>query len=71
MQLQAIFVNNRKWILDVFVGMSRSMNDARMLKLSSIWGDLFNDWTSHEGIKPYIIKDKGYPLHLWFMVHHK
>ncbi len=31
MQLQAIFTNNRKWFLDVFVGMLGSMNDARVL----------------------------------------
>jgi hypothetical protein len=76
MQLQAIFVNNKKWFLDVFVGMLGSMNDAKVLQLSSIyqrttWGDLFNEWTSHEGIKPYIIRDKGYPLYLRLMVHHK
>jgi hypothetical protein len=76
MQLQAIFVNNRKWFLDIFVRMSGSMNDAKVLQSSSIyqratWRDLFNEWTSHEGITPYIIRDKGYPLLLWLMVHHK
>ncbi len=76
MQLQAIFVNNRKWFLDVFVKMLGSMNDAKVLQFifnlpNSYLRNLFNEWTSHEGIKLYIIRDKGYPLLLWLMVHHK
>jgi hypothetical protein len=27
------------------------------------WGNFFNELGLHEGLKPYIIGDKGYPLH--------
>jgi hypothetical protein len=45
----------------------RSMDDVRMLWLSLIylkttWGNFFNELDSHEGMKPYITRDKGYPL---------
>jgi hypothetical protein len=36
-----------------------------------IWGDMFNDNNFHEGIKLYIIKDKGYSLLPWLMMLHK
>jgi hypothetical protein len=53
-----------------------SMNDAMVLWLFSIYQNatlknIFNDRLSHEGIKLYIIKDKGYPLFLWLVVLHK
>ncbi len=56
--------------------MSRSMNDVKVLRLFSIyhkatWGDLFNDYNLHDDIKPYVIKDKGYPSLLWLMVQQK
>ncbi len=46
-----------------------------MLHLFSIyqktWGNFSNELDLHEGIKAYIIKNKGYPLLLWLMVLHK
>lgn len=59
-----------------FVGMSSSINDARMLRLSSVYkkatqGYLFNENTLHDGIRPYIIDDKGYLLLPWLMVLHQ
>jgi hypothetical protein len=33
-----------------------------------MWGDLFNECTSHDDFKPYIINDKGYHLLRWLMV---
>jgi hypothetical protein len=43
------------------------MNDARILRLSSLYGkamngDMFNLNRGEEGIKPYLIANKGYPL---------
>ncbi len=53
--------------------MPRSMNNARMLHLSPTYskvrlGNVFHEQNSHEGIKPYIIGDKGYLLLPWLMV---
>jgi hypothetical protein len=44
------------------------MDDVQVLWFSSIYrkttlGNFFNELDLHEGIKPYIIGDKGYPLH--------
>ncbi len=74
MQMQGTF-DHRKRFLDVFIGMSSSMNDTKVLQISSVYkkvtqGYLFNGSTLHEGIRPYIINDKGYPLP-WLMVPHK
>jgi hypothetical protein len=56
--------------------MLKSMNDEQVLCLSSIyqkatWQNLFNECDAHEGMKPYIIEDKGYPLMAWLMAPHK
>jgi hypothetical protein len=63
-------------IVDVFVGMSSSMNNEKILQLSSIYwkatrDDLFNEQNLHEGIRPYIIEDEGYPLLPWLIMPHK
>jgi len=52
------------------------MNDVRVLWLSSIywkarWGNFFNELNLHEGIKLYIIENKGYSVLPWLMVPHK
>ncbi len=75
MQQQTI-IDHRKQFLDVFMGMLGSMNDARGLRLFLIylkvtWGNLFSDSNLHNGIKPSMIRNKGYPLLLWLMVPHK
>jgi hypothetical protein len=75
LQFQVI-VDHKKRFIDIFVGMSRSMNDVRMLCLSSIywkatWEELFNKYNSHKSINPNLIGDKGYPLLTWLMVPHK
>jgi hypothetical protein len=62
-----------KKLIYIFVKML-FMNDARVLRLSSIyhkamWGYLFNEHNSSEGFKPYVIG--GYLLFLWLMVPHK
>jgi hypothetical protein len=61
-------------IVDVFVGMLGFVNNEKILQLSSIYwkatrGDPFNE--QHEGIRPYIIKDEGYPLLPCLIVPHK
>jgi len=71
-----VIVDHMKKFIDIFVGIPKFMNGVRVFHLSSIyckvtWGNLFNEYNSHEGFKPYVIKDKGYPLFLWLMVPHK
>jgi hypothetical protein len=61
---------------DVYVGILGSINDARVLRMSSsyhrtIEQNLFVVELGQEGIRPCILKDKGYPLLLWLMVPHK
>ncbi len=75
MQLWAI-IDHKKLFLDVFVGIPWSMNDTQVLHLFLIyqkvkWGNLFNEHDAHEGIKFYVIGDKGYTLMPWLMVLHK
>lgn len=58
------------------MGLLGLMNNAQVLQLSSIyrkitWGNFFNELDLHEGIKPYIIGNKGYPLLPWMMVPNK
>jgi len=52
LQFQMI-VDHKKRFIDIFVEMPRSMNDAKMLCLSSIywkatWEELFNEYNSHK-----------------------
>ncbi len=66
MQLHAI-VDHMKWCFDIFVGMSKSTNYARVLHLFLLYQkatvkDLFQKPNLHEGIKPYIIGENGYLL---------
>jgi hypothetical protein len=65
MQFQAI-VDFKKFH-DTFVGMSGSMNDARIFQISSLYqkamnGELFHFNYGLEDVKPYLIGDKGYRL---------
>jgi hypothetical protein len=70
-------VDHEKQFRDVFVGLSRSMNDFRILHLSNLYSKVtFDGFFDHEhgsqdGINPYILGDKGYPLLPWFMIPHK
>jgi len=75
MQLRVIIDHNKRF-LDVFVGMLESTNNEQVLHLSSIywkvtWQNLFNKCDAHEGIKPYIVRDKSYLLMPWLMVPYK
>jgi hypothetical protein len=69
-------VDYQKKFQDVFVGLLGSMNDARILRLSSLYkkemnGDMFHIDRGEEEIKLYLIIDKVYPLLPWLMIPHK
>ncbi len=61
LQLQVI-VDHRIYFL--MLGMPGSLNDVKVLQLSSIyqkatWGNIFHNYFSHKGIKPYIKGTRG------------
>lgn len=75
MQFQTI-VDYKKKFRIIFVGMSRSINDAYILCISSLHHkathqNLFEMDHGEYNIKPYIIGDKIYPLLPWLMIPHK
>jgi hypothetical protein len=75
MQFQ-IVINYKKEFRIVFVGMSRSMNDACILCISSLHHkatrqNLFEMDCGEYNIKLYIIGDKRYHLLPWLMIPHK
>jgi hypothetical protein len=56
--------------------MPDNMNDSRILKFSTFYKQatykvLFSLECGQEGVKTYIIEDKGYPLLPWLMISHK
>jgi hypothetical protein len=58
------------------VGMLGNMNDSRIFKFSTFYNqatykDLFSLECDQEGVRTYIIEDKGYPLLPWLMISHK
>jgi hypothetical protein len=66
-------IDHKKWFLDVFVVLLGSMNDTKVLCIilnlpeGHVRGS-FNEHTSHDDFKSYLIGDKGYPLSPWLMV---
>jgi hypothetical protein len=70
-------VNNQKKFMDVYVGLLQSTNDFCVLKKSKLYqhaihGGLFDmATTSQDGIPPYLLGDKRYPLLPWLMTLHK
>jgi hypothetical protein len=73
MQFQAM-VDHDNHFWDVYVVMFGSMNDYRIFWLSNLYqhatyeGLLNLDWSFQDGIRPYLIGDKGYPLLPWLMI---
>lgn len=63
-----VMVDSQKRFLDVFVGLLKNVNDSYALRKSklcqcAIHGGIFDMATrSQDGIFPYILGDKGYPL---------
>jgi hypothetical protein len=77
MQLQAM-VDHHKCFCNVFVKLSKSMNNSKILWLSSLYqkttsNNLFDlEHGAQDGIFPYILGDKGYLLLLmWLMIPQK
>jgi hypothetical protein len=72
MVAQAV-VDSRKQFTSVFVGLPRSVNDQRVLRRSGLWQQVVNECLLHvdsgyqDGIPPYLLADKGYPLLSWMM----
>ena len=71
MQYQAV-VDKTKKLIDLSVGMHRSMNDSWQLRQSMLYyrattANLFSPNDMHEGLVPYLVGDKGYPLLPWLI----
>jgi hypothetical protein len=70
-------VNNQKTFTDVYVGLLSSMNDNQVLKKSWLYkcalqgSHFYMVVGSQDGLPPYLLKDKGYPLFPWLMTLHK
>lgn len=75
MKCQAV-VDSDKRFLDMYVDMSGSTNDARMLRRSTLFyraqrNTLWDPHQSFTGFKPYLVGDAGYPLLPWLIVPHR
>ena len=69
-------VDSRKIFLDLFLGMSDSTNDAKMLRRSSLYqlamrGELFPPSLGRDGFAPYLLGDSGYPNLPWLVTPHR
>jgi hypothetical protein len=73
MVAQAV-VDANKLFTSVYVGLLGSVNDQCVLRKSGLWqqvvqGGLMNvDSGYQDGIPPYLLGDKGYPLLNWIIV---
>ena len=72
---QAI-VDSKKGFMDLYLGMSSSTNDSRVLRRSFLFyrtqnEGLFDGRGQADGFMPYLVADSGYPLLLWIMVPHR
>jgi hypothetical protein len=73
MVAQAV-VDSKKLFTNVYVGLPGSVNDQRVLRRSSLWQKIMRcrlmsiDGGYQEGVTPYLLGDKGYPLLSWIMV---
>jgi hypothetical protein len=73
MVAQAV-VDSKKIFTNVYVGLPGFVNDQRVLRRSGLWQQLVRgglmgtDDGYQEGVTPYLLGDKGYPLLSWIMV---
>jgi hypothetical protein len=73
MVAQAV-VNVKKMFTSIYVGLPGSVNDQRVLRRSGLWHEVVNrglmgvESGYQNGIPPYLLADKGYPLLNWIMV---
>jgi hypothetical protein len=73
MVAQAV-VDSKKLFTNVYVGLPRSVNDQRVLSCSGLWQEVIHrglmnvDAGYQEGIPPYLLGNKGYPLLSWLIV---
>ena len=73
MVAQAV-VDVNKLFTSVYVGLPGSVNDQRVLRRSGLWQQVLQrglmnaDSGYQDGIPPYLLGDKGYPLLNWIIV---
>jgi hypothetical protein len=73
MVVQAV-VDVKKLFTSIYVGLPGSVNDQRVLRRSGVWQEVVHrglmsaESGYQEGITPYLLGDKGYPLLSWIMV---
>jgi hypothetical protein len=73
MVAQAV-VDAKKLFTNVYIGLPGPVNDQRVLRRSSLWQKVVHrglmnvDAGYQEGIPPYLLGDKGYPLLSWLIV---
>jgi hypothetical protein len=73
MVAQAV-VDSKKLFTNIYVGLPGSVNNQRVLRRSGLWqqvvqsGLMSTDGGYQEGVTPYLLGDKGYPLLSWIMV---
>jgi len=71
-----VLVNNRKMIIDIYVGLPRSVNDFHVFKkyrlhLNVQYMGACLTWLLGHKMPFYLCGDTGYPLLLWLMTLHK
>jgi hypothetical protein len=69
-------VDHQKNFWDLYVGIPSFVNDAQILRMfylyhRTIEQNVFTIELGQEGVKPYILGGKDYPLLSWLMVPHK
>jgi hypothetical protein len=72
-----VVVDNQIFLIDVYVGLFRSVNDSHVLRKFRLYycalhGGLFDMVaSSQDRFSLYLLGDKGYPIFFWFMLSQK